>query len=85
MHLAARDKWGDNTDVTGQKIKESNEYEADYSTTALNRDALFRQEGLNDNYDLDEEDVYVEIDDESPEMVRKELQVWIQGAKASGL
>lgn len=84
MLLAARDRLGDNIDVIERLVEDGNEEEADSTIAALYGDALFHQGGIIDNDGLYKEDVYVDLGDDPPEMVKKELQNRISEARANG-
>lgn len=85
MLLVARAKFGDNIDVIERLFEDGNDEKKEPTIPALHEDALFYQGGLINNDGLDKEDVYVELGDEPPKMVEKDLQNRINEAKENGL
>lgn len=84
MLLSAQNKFGDNIIVIEKLIKRKNDDETDFSIAAWYEDELFYQGELYDVGSLDKEDVFVDIEDDPLEMVKKKSQKWIKKANTSG-
>lgn len=85
MLLAARDRFGDEIDVTKRFEEDGNEEEHDSTTAALNGESVFHCGGQFDDDGLNEDDVYVDLGDDSARGVEKELEMKIEEAKSNGL
>lgn len=71
MLLAVPDKFGDNIDVIERLAEDRIEEETVNTLAALYRDTPFLQRDFIGNDGLKKENVYVELNDDPPEMVEK--------------
>lgn len=85
MLLAARDSLGGDIVVNERLIENGNEEDKNKTITALYGESVFQQGGQIEEDGLNKEHVYVDLVDDPPEMVEKELQDCIKEANENGL
>lgn len=83
--MAARDKLGDDIDVTEELEEDGNEKENKAVIEALYGESLFHREGHDEDDVLKDEDVYVNLCDDPSEEVERELQEGMKEARANGM
>lgn len=85
MLIAARDRFGVETDVEKRLLEDGNEETVDSHIAALFGDLIFHNGGQIENDGLELEDLHVEFGDGPQEKVDEETEVEINEAWKAGL
>lgn len=85
MLLAARERYGDNIDVANRLQQDGNEEESEGKMAALFVDSVFHNGGQIEDDGLDDEDMYIDLGDDSIEVIETELENQVAEALGNGL